>query len=161
MRRRIVLGLIVAAVLTGCALPRERAGAGMRWGLESVTAKGARLALGVPGTDDVRMILTCRSGSEAIDVTVVGRAGDGAVVELQSGEVVGRYAGAGHVDEESLGGLDIDLKIPVSDPVLASFAETGKLTIVFTQRQVRLPNGFAPAHDFMRLCARPEVGAGR
>ena len=87
-----------------------------------------------------------------VEATIVGRKGDGAVIELRSDKVVGRYPGRGHEDGENVGGVDIDLKLAADDPVLANFAATGKLDIYFTSRWVRLPNAFAQAHDFLRLC---------
>lgn len=153
--RRLALLLVTAAALSGCALPRERAGRGMTWSIGEVTKDRASLALGVPNTDDLQMLLACKPMSGAVDVTVVGRRGDGAMVELRSDKVVGRYPGAGHDDAENIGGVDIDLKLEADDPVLANFAATGKLEIVFTNRSVRLPNGFSQAHDFLRLCRRP------
>ena len=153
--RRTATFLIVAAALGGCALPRERIGREMTWTLGEVTKDRTSLALGVPNSDDLRMLLSCRPLSGAVDVTVVGRRGDGAAVELRSGEIVGKYAGAGHDDEENAGGVDIDLKLSADDPLLANFAATGKLAVYFTGRWIRLPNGFAQAHDFLRLCRRP------
>jgi hypothetical protein len=155
MRPRIAIGLLAATVLSGCALPRDHVERGMRWVVGDATKDRATLALGVPQTDDLQMLLSCRPLSGQVDVTVVGRKGDGAVVELRSDKVGGRYTGAGHDDEENAGGVDIDLKLAASDPVLVNFAATGRLEVVFTGRRMRLPNGFAPAHDFLRLCRRP------
>lgn len=153
--RRIALSLLAAAVLNGCALPREPVGRDMSWIMGDVTAERASLALGVPQSDDLQMLLSCRPQSGTVEITVVGRHGDGAVIELRSDKLVGRYKGAGHDDEENAGGLDIDLTLAASDPVLTNFASTGKLTVVFSGRQVRLPNGFSQAHDFLRLCRLP------
>jgi hypothetical protein len=154
MRRLILLGL-TAAVLSGCATPTERPDRAMRWGVSANTEEGAKLVLGVPDTDDVRMMLTCRPRSGQVDVTVVARRGDPAAVVLQSGKVLGRYAGAGHGDEETLGAMDIEFSAPASDPVLTHLADTGELTIVFPTRRIVLPNAFSEAHDFLRLCRAP------
>jgi hypothetical protein len=153
--RRIASSLLVAATLSGCALPRDHLERGMGWVVGDVTRERASLALGVPDTDDLQMMLSCRPLSGTVDVTVVGRKGDGAVIELHSDKLVGRYTGAGHEDEENAGAVDIDLKLSATDPVLTNFAATGKLEVVFTGRRMRLPNGFAQAHDFLRLCRRP------
>jgi hypothetical protein len=152
--RRIACSLLLAATLAGCGLPRDRIEPGMRWVVGDVAKDRASLALGVPDTDDLQMMLSCRPFSGDVEITIVGRPDDGAVVELRSGEVIGRYPGAGHDDEETTGAVDIDLRLPADAPVLQSFAATGKLEIHFTDRWVRLPNGFAQAHDFLRLCQR-------
>jgi hypothetical protein len=153
--RRFASLLIVAATLSGCALPRDHVERGMRWIIGDVTRDRASLALGVPQTDDLQLLMNCRPLSGLVDVAVVGRQGDGAVIALRSDKLVGRYPGAGHADEETVGGVDIDLQLSADDPVLANFAATGRLEIVFTGRRMRLPNGFSQAHDFLRLCQRP------
>jgi hypothetical protein len=155
MLRPALASVAVAAALTGCAAPTERPGPGMRWAVSASAAEGGKLVLGVPDTDDVRLVMTCRPQSGEIDVTFVGRPGDPAVVELQSGEVVGRYAGAGQADEETVGAIDIQFKARTSDPVFARLADTGDLAVVLPQRRVALPNAFSPAHDFLRICRSP------
>jgi hypothetical protein len=153
--RRFASLVFVAATLCGCALPRDHIERGMRWIIGDVTKDRASLALGAPQTDDLQVLMNCRPLSGLVDVTVVGRKGDGAVIELHSDKLVGRYPGAGHADEETVGGVDIDLQLSADDPVLANFAATGRLEIVFTGRRMPLPNGFSQAHDFLRLCRRP------
>lgn len=150
--RRHVLACLMTAALAGCALPTERADLAMRWDVSATPGEGARLALGVPDTDEVRLTMTCRPHTGEVDVTVVGRRGDPAAVELRSGEVSKLYAGAGHDDEETIGAVDIDLKLTTADAVLARLADTGELAVVFPTRRIRLPNAFAPAHDFLRIC---------
>ena len=130
MRRTATL-LIVAAALSGCALPRERIGREMTSGLGVATKDFAGLALAVPDSDNFRMLLSCRPLSGVVDLTVFGLPSDGALVELRSGEVIGKYAGAGHDDEVNIGGVDIDLQLSADDPVLVNFAVTGKLAIHF------------------------------
>jgi hypothetical protein len=150
MRRLILIGL-AAGALGACALPTDRPGPQALW---SVTADAgeARLALGVPETDELALRMTCRPHSGEVDLTIVGRHGDPAVLELHSGEVWGRYSGAGHEDEAGLGGFDIDLKLPTSDPVLTHLGDKGELSIVFPTRRIALPNAFSQAHDFLAVC---------
>jgi hypothetical protein len=150
--RHHILPCLAACALVGCALPTERPRLGERWGLSENPTEGAKLVLGVPDTDDVRLMMTCRPHAGEVDLTIVGRRGDPAVVELHSGDVWKRYSGAGHDDEETIGGVDIDLKLPATDPVLARLADTGDLSIVFAARRIVLPNAFASAHDFLATC---------
>ncbi len=153
MRRLIALGLIFA--LGGCALPKERAGPGERWIRDTSPEGLATLALGVPDTDDLRVMMSCRPRSGAVDLTIVGRPGDPAVIEMHSGKVWNPYPAAGHADEENPGAVDIDLKLSAADPVLRNLADTGGLTLVFGERITVLPNAFAPAHDFLAVCRLP------
>ena len=154
MRRTFLLAALALGALSACAAT-ERPGRAMRWTVSASAAEGAKLALGVPGSDDVRMMLTCQVRSGRVDVTVVARPDDPATLELRSGEVFARYAGAGHADEATPGAVDIDFSVPATDPVLARLADTGQLTLVFPTRRIVLPNAFAEAHDFLRLCRAP------
>ncbi len=153
MPHLILLGL--AATLGGFLTPTERPDPAMRWSVSANAEEGARLAFGAPDTDDVRVMLTCRVRSGQVAVTVAGRRGDPAALELWSGKVFARYAGAGHADEETAGAMDIAFSAPASDPVLSRLADTGELAIVFPTRRIVLPNAFAEAHDFLRLCRAP------
>jgi hypothetical protein len=136
--------------LSGCGLPTERPR--MTWRLAGDELGQARLVLGAPGTDRVRLTMTCRPRSGAVVVTLIGRLNDPAVAELHSGEVWTRYAGAGHLDEATGRNMDIDFQIPADAPVLQRLADTGQLSIVLPDRRIVLPNAFAPAHDFLVLC---------
>ena len=149
--------VVAAAALSGCATPTEPLDPEMRWGISANAEEGAKLVLGVPETDEVRMMLTCRPRSGQVEITVVALRGDPAAVELRSGKVFARYAGAGHADEATSGPLlDIQFQgLEASDPVLTHLADTGELVIVFPTRRVVLPNAFAEAHDFLRLCRAP------
>ena len=124
----------------------------MRWNVSANAAEGAKLVLGVPETDDVLMLLTCQARSGKVDVTVVARRGDPAALELWSGKVFARYAGAGHADEEKIGEVDVDFKAEVTDPPLARIADTGNLTLAIGRRRIEMPNAFSQAHDFLAIC---------
>jgi hypothetical protein len=150
MRRSILAGLALGA-LSACATT-EQPGRAVRWTVSASAEEGAKLVLGVPDTDDVRMMMTCQVRSGQVEVTIVGRRDDPAAVELWSGKVFARYAGAGHADEETQGAMDIEFSAPAADPVLARLADTGQLAIVFPTRRIVLPNAFSAAHDFLRLC---------
>jgi hypothetical protein len=151
MRRLILIGL-AAGALGACATPVQKTPRAMSWGVSANAEEGAKLVLGVPETDDVRVVMMCQPRSGRVDLTIIGRRGDPAAVELQSGKIVGHYAGAGVEDEETDGAFDIQLKLPADDPILGGLADTGKLTIVFPTRRIVLPNAFSTAHDFLRIC---------
>ena len=157
MMPRLAALCLSLAALAGCALPAEnlRRDPALAWILDE-GPPGARLILGAPDSDDIRVMMTCQPHSGAVDITIAARPGDSAGVELHSGKVWNRYRGAGHADEETSGAVDVDLqKLSAADPVLAAFADTGELAVVFQLRKLVLPNAFAPAHDFMTLCRLP------
>jgi hypothetical protein len=126
----------------------------MGWSRVDTADDGARLALGVPDSDQVFLMFACHPGSGAVRLTVVGRAGDGAAVELRSGQVWNRYPGAGEADEETDGAYDVQIRLNADDPVLRRLADTGELTVVQGRRRTTVPNGFAAFHDFLAVCRR-------
>ncbi|HZZ33221.1 MAG TPA: hypothetical protein VFE10_14645 [Phenylobacterium sp.] len=144
-----LLAIAAAAALGGCAAQDER----LSWFFSEDRQEGAKLVLGVPDTDDLRLLALCQPHSGEVRLAVFGRQGDPAVVELHSGKLWSRYVGAGIAeDEESLGALDIQVRLRADDPVLARVADTGELTVVLGKRRMVLPNSFAQAHDFLAVC---------
>ncbi|MBS0333564.1 MAG: hypothetical protein JSS35_12425 [Proteobacteria bacterium] len=160
MRGATISGLAAVTLLWGCgtaertvvALTAERPHA--HWDLTE-DGDSLRLSLGDPGVDEVRVVLTCRMRSGWVDFIVAGRKGDPALMELESGDIVKRYAGAGHDDPDSPDGLLVEFPVDASDAVMRRVSDTGQLRIVFGDRHIFLPNAFAPAHDFLRACRAP------
>ncbi|HLZ73685.1 hypothetical protein [Phenylobacterium sp.] len=148
MRGLIALGLLAAA-LGGCATPVER----VSWLLGETPQGTLQLMLGVPNSDDLRVLAACRPHSGEIRLTVFGQRGDPPIVELHSGELFKRYGGGG-VDygADSLGGVELQFQLRADDPILARVADTGELKMKLGDRWLNLPNGFAQQHDFLRLC---------
>lgn len=155
MRRLALIAFAASGLVAGCATPTERVDRAMTWGITETAGEGVKLTLGVPETDDLRIMMVCKPGSGEIDITLVAREGDPAAFELVSGEVRTRYAGAGEADEETLGAVDLQVKAKVSDPVMRRLADTGQLMVVFPERRILLPNAFSQAHDFLRRCRAP------
>jgi len=151
MLRRLAFGLTAAALMGGCAHAGDK---GLQWFGDEAAPEGAKLTLGAPETDDVRLMLICRPRSGIVELTVVGRREDGAVIELRSGKVTSRHPGAGFADEETDGAFDVRASIPADDPALLRFADTGQLVAVLGDRKIKAPNGFALGHDFLRVCRR-------
>lgn len=151
MSRLIVLAL-VAAALGGCATSPER----LSWIVGDDGQGAARLMLGVPNSDDLRIVAACRPHSGEIRLTIFGQRGDPPVVELQSGKLVSRHGGAGvQYDDENLVGEELQFQLRADDPVLTRVADTGELTLLIGRRRVVLPNGFAQQHDFLAMCRAP------
>ncbi len=156
MRGLTALALLTAVLpiaLGGCATRPEQ----MVWGFTQDRQEGAKLTLGVPGTDDLRLMAICQPHSGEIRLTVFGRRGDPPIVELHSGKTLWkRYGGAGvQYDEESLGGVNLQFRLRADDPVLARVADTGELRLKLGDRWIALRNGFAQEHDFIAACRTP------
>ncbi len=149
---RGVLLLVLTAALCGCASGET---AGKRWGIDENPDEGVKLTLGVPGTDDVAMMMVCRPHSGVVSLTIIGERTGVAALELRSGKVSGRYAGVGVYDDESDGGFDISFQLKADDPVLVQMAENGELSAVLGRRRMVLPKAFAPFHDFVMACRKP------
>jgi hypothetical protein len=155
MRSLILPTLAAALLLGGCEtvtkVTAERPHSG--WTLEE-EGDGLRLSLGYPSSKKVQVTLTCRARSGHIDFTFVGHTGDPALLELRSGELIQRYAGAGHADTDSPDTMLMEFPVSADDPVMRRVADTGQLRIAYGDRRIILPNAFAPAHDFLRACRR-------
>jgi len=148
MRSWMALALLTVA-LGGCATQ----GGGLSWAFGEDRQEGLKLVLGRPFTDNELIVALCQSRSGEVRLTLVGRPGDPAVIELHSGKLWQRYGGAGiGEDAESPGALDIQFELSADDPVLSRVADTGELTVVLGDRRMVLPNGFAQVHDFITLC---------
>jgi hypothetical protein len=151
MRGWIALALL-GVTLGGCATGP----APISWTFGETRQEGAMLVLGVPDTDDVQLVARCQPHSGEIRLTLVARPGDPAVIELHSGKLWQRYAGAGiGDDEENIGAVNIQFHLSADDPVLARVADTGELAIVLGRRRLVPPNGFAQEHDFITACRAP------
>lgn len=154
--RGLIGAMTAAALLGGCSsvhtavdtLTAERPHTG--WDL-SEHGDELRLALGGPG-NKVQVALSCKVRGGRIDFTLAGRDGDPAVMELSSGALIKRYAGAGHADPDAPGVMLVEVPVDADDPVMRRVADTGQLRITFGDRRIHLPNAFAPAHDLLGAC---------
>ena len=147
MCRLMSLALTAAALLGGCAtIPAD-----MEWVREDADG-AARLVLHQGWVIQRPITLSCRPASGLVDITLVGLRRDGAVIQLHSGKIWSRYAGAGLAEDGPNAPMEIRAIMNVADPVLARVADTGELTIVQGEVKTRTPNAFAPAHDFLAIC---------
>lgn len=115
------------------------------------TDEAVRLVLAGPA----KVTLSCRRASGAVDLALVGRRADGAMIELHAGETWNRYLGAGVTTDGPDAPLEIQVRLNAADPVLARFADTGELTLVQGEVTIRTAGSFAQAHDAMALCRAP------
>ena len=92
--RGLIAPAIVAAgfalAMSGCATPIEP----LAWGFDSVAPGDVRLMLGVPNSDDLRVLALCHPHSGEIRMTIFGQRGDPPIVELHSGKLSAATAGA-------------------------------------------------------------------
>jgi len=150
LRRLAALTLTAAALLGGCTSfgPPDPV---FTWRRDDAD-DAPRLLLVAPYAPAPRMTLSCQPGSGAVDLTLVGRRADGAVIELHAGEVWNRYPGAGVAAHGPDAPLEIQTRLNAADPVLAHFADAGELTVVQGEVVIRTTGAFAQAHDFLALC---------
>ncbi len=104
---------------------------GMKWNAFTTPEKEQRLAYGLPDSDVVGIIFSCRRKAPAVGFhtnLAKGKPGTG-TVRFQSGKVQGRYA-AQLTQSEISDGLDAVGQIPLADAVLAAFEKSGLISQV-------------------------------
>jgi hypothetical protein len=130
-----------AAVLGACsttappmsATDRKAAPAadGMKWNAFATPENERRLAYGLPDSDVVGIIFSCRRKTPAVGFhtnLAKGKTGAG-MVRFQSGKAQGRYT-ARLTPSEIADGFDAVGEIPLADAVLAAFEKTGLISQV-------------------------------
>jgi len=149
VKPQLLIAFSAAVLLGGCAtIPAD-----MEWVRED-TDDAARLVLHRGWVIERPVALACEPGSGAVELTLTGLRRDGAVIEIHSGKVWNRYAGAGLADDGPDAPLEIRTVLNAEDPVLTRLGDTGELILVQGEVKTRTPNAFAPAHDFLQLCRR-------
>jgi hypothetical protein len=104
---------------------------GMKWNYFGTPENEKRLAYGLPDSDVVGIIFSCRRKTPSVGFhtnLAKGKPGTGAV-RFQSGKAQGRYA-ARLTSSEIAYGLDAAGEIPLVDAVLAAFEKTGLISQV-------------------------------
>jgi hypothetical protein len=161
-RRGSWLGLAAsAAVLGACSTTAPPVGpatapAGMKWNFFATPDDGKRLAYGLPDSDVVGIIFSCRRKTNAVGFhtnLADGKPGAG-VVRFRSGKAQGRYA-ASLTPSEIADGLDAIGAIPLADPVLAAFEKTGLISQVEDKaypQDARTPAERADIKRFFGFC---------
>lgn len=114
------LGLIAfAAQSQGAASESVMTQPVMSWTLHH-DGEFAKLAYGVPNSDQLAIMVACQSGERL--ATVYGD------VRLETAQIVQASHGAQPIDPLS-GGLDKEVRIAINDPSLERLAERGRLTV--------------------------------
>ena len=104
---------------------------GMKWNAFATPEKEQRLAYGLPDSDVVGIIFSCRRKTPAVGFhtnLAKGKPGAG-TVRFQSGKAQGRYA-ARLTPSEIADGLDAVGEIPLADAVLVAFEKSGLISQV-------------------------------
>jgi hypothetical protein len=150
-----------AAALGACSTTAPPAGpaaapAGMKWNYFATPDAEKRLAYGLPDSDVVGIIFSCRRKTPAVGFhtnLVDGKPGSG-TVRFRSDKVRGRYA-ARLTRSEIADGLEAIGEIPLADPVLAAFEKTGLISQVEDKaypQDARTPAERADIKRFFGFC---------
>lgn len=155
---RRATALLGALALTACATsPPEppvapAAGEGMTWILSTEGRDEPALFYGVPESDHIVLMMACRRGAGAVEVSVFGSPSQPTkALYLVSGpDTLRRPARA---EPSLLHDEIIVATAPASAAVLARFAQTGLMAVGATARPEPLPRApIATAQAFVDLC---------
>lgn len=149
MRRRTALGLAASCLLAGCAHQTPAPDAsGMAWSLNETSTEGVKLAYGVPNSDMVLVMMTCRPSSGEVALLQAVGPDMPAAITLTSGGTQARFSGEA---SPSMGdGAFVEAMAPADNPALARFARTGDLAVRNEGRSHPLP---ATSADRDRIAA--------
>jgi hypothetical protein len=130
----------------------QPAPAGMIWNYLPDTGGEVRLNYGLPNSDQVGIMFSCRRPAKAVGfVTDLDRGGPGpGVVRFRSGRTQGRYA-AQLERSELTGGWQAQGEIPLADPVLAGFEASGRISQVADRAQAQDARSAAERENIKRF----------
>ena len=155
MIRPAATTVLTASVLLlgSCMHGQEAMSSGMAWSLHETPEEGAKLAYGAPNSDNVALMLSCQPASGQVLVSTAAVAPAPAIV-LKSGKTETALPATA---TPSMGeGHFLEAGAKASDPVLASFARTGDITLVQGRERVKLSarSGDRPQIDkFFATCS--------
>lgn len=137
MIRPVAITALTASVLLlgSCMHGQEAMSSGMAWSLHQTPEEGAKLAYGAPNSDNVALMLSCQPASGQVLVSTASVAAAPAIV-LKSGKTETALPATA---TPSMGdGHFLEAGARANDPVLASFARTGDITLVQGKDRVKL-----------------------
>ena len=137
MRRRAILSLAAACLLSACAHQGDALAPGMAWSLQHSEGEGSKLAFGQPDSDNVLLMMTCAPRSNQVLVSLAASEGAGETIQLVSGSVRNRLRG--EAVPGMGGGALIEAQAPADAAALSRFARTGELAVLESGRQAPLP----------------------
>jgi hypothetical protein len=137
MIRPAAITVLTASVLLlgSCMHSQDALSSGMAWSLHETPEEGAKLAYGAPNSDNVALMLSCQPASGQVLVSTASVAPAPAIV-LKSGKSETALPATA---TPSMGeGHFLEAGAKANDPVLASFARTGDITLVQGKERVKL-----------------------
>lgn len=129
---------------------------GLKWNYFGTPDNDKRLAYGLPDSDVVGIIFSCRRKTPTVGFTTTlarGKPGGGSV-RFRSGKAEGRYA-VKTTPSEIAEGLDAVGAIPLADAVMAAFEQTGLISQVEDKaypQNARTPAERADIKRFFGFC---------
>ncbi len=137
MTRTIAIAALTASVLMlgSCMHSQAYVAGDMAWSLSETPEEGAKLAYGAPNSDNVALMMTCRPSSGRVMVSTASLQPSPAIV-LKSGKIETALPATA---SPSMGdGHFLEAGARSTDPVLASFARTGDITLVQGKDSMKL-----------------------
>lgn len=137
MNRTIAITALTASVLLlgSCMHGQSYVAGDMGWSLHETPEEGAKLAYGAPNSDNVALMLSCQPASGNVRVSTNSVAPAPAIV-LKSGKTETALPAT---TTPSMGeGHFLEAGARATDPVLASFARTGDITLVQGKDSMKL-----------------------
>ncbi|RYF95098.1 MAG: hypothetical protein EON95_02800 [Caulobacteraceae bacterium] len=136
IRTVAITAMTASALLLGSCMHGQTAMAsGMAWSLHETPEEGAKLAYGAPNSDNVALMLTCQPASGDVRVSTSALQPTPAIV-LKSGRTESALPATA---TPSMGeGHFLEAGAKANDPVLASFARTGDITLMQGKDRMKL-----------------------
>ena len=139
MNRIVAITALTASVLLlgSCMHGQAYVAGDMAWSLHETPEEGAKLAYGAPNSDNVALMMSCRPASGEVLVSTASVLAAPAIV-LKSGKTETALPATA---TPSMGdGHFLEAGARANDPVLASFARTGDITLMQGKDSMKLPS---------------------
>ena len=156
MKRRLSALTILALLgLGACAHDRGEVAPGYSWIYLENQSEGAKLAYGLPDSDAILLMMTCKPGSRNVGLSMISadKKPEFTLISRRTHErVVGRS-----VPDMMSGAQLIEASSRADGAALASFDRTGDLAVVSQGRRFNLKagkNDRAEVTQFFRSCGR-------
>jgi len=139
MNRTVAITALTASLLLlgSCMHSQAYVAGDMGWSLHETPEEGAKLAYGAPNSDNVALMLSCQPASGEVRVSTSSMSPSPAIV-LKSGKTETALPA---VATPSMGqGHFLEAGAKATDPVLASFARTGDISVMQGKSAMKLPS---------------------
>lgn len=125
-----VVAVLALFSVAACAAPRPPAGPtpGLDWFFVSDGGLG-KLAYGAPDSDEILFQLECRAGAPDVRVSRPAAMGARPEIVVRAEGLDERRLAATPTASQTHDGVDLDTSVPIDDPLLAAFRQTGWLGV--------------------------------